>query len=76
METIELIKDGKNITAQVLNCIVLDNGKKYVVYNLENEENVYISLYNENDSGVTLDEILEEEMKELQELLELESEVE
>lgn len=69
-ETLKMLKDGEEVTANVITCLELENGKTYLLYSFENDEEVYASLMVETDEEIQLLDVPDEEMKMLDEALE------
>ena len=62
-EVIKVNKDGEETSIEIINCFELGNGKTYVLYNYEGEEDVYASSLIETDEELILDDVTDEEME-------------
>lgn len=62
--------DGKDITISVIDVIEnTDNGKKFICYNIENLNDVFVSSLEESNDSFSLGEVTEEEKKIIEEML-------
>lgn len=62
-ETLKLFKDGNETTASIVACLELENGKTYLLYSFENEDDVYASLMIEKENEIELLDVEEEDME-------------
>lgn len=62
--------DGNNITINVIDIIENnDTGKKFICYNIENLNEVFISSLEENDESFSLGEVTDEEKNIIEEII-------
>ncbi len=62
-EVVKITKDGKETSIEILNCFELGNGKTYVLYSYDGEEDVYASSLVETKDELILDDITDEEIQ-------------
>lgn len=62
-EVVNVTKDGKETSIEILNCFELGNGKTYVLYSYDGEEDVYASSLVETKDELILDDITDEEIQ-------------
>lgn len=62
-EVVNVTKDGKETPIEILNCFELGNGKTYVLYSYDGEEDVYASSLVETKEELILDDITDEEIQ-------------
>lgn len=62
-EVVNVTKDGKETSIEILNCFELGNGKTYVLYSYDGEEDVYASSLVETKEELILDDITDEEIQ-------------
>ncbi len=62
-EVVSVTKDGKETSIEILNCFELGNGKIYVLYSYDGEEDVYASSLVETKDELILDDITDEEIQ-------------
>ena len=68
-EVIKVNKDGQETTIEILNCFELGNGKTYVLYSYQDEEDVYASSLVETADELVLDDVTDEEMETIIQIL-------
>ncbi len=58
---IKMIKNGKEVDAEIIRYVKVGN-KKFVLYSFDDREDVYASLIVNNDSGIELHNVTDEDM--------------
>ncbi len=68
-QIIKALKDNVEIDVEVLECFELSNGKMYVIYKLNNDDDIYVSSVVETLDELVLDDVTDEEMEEITKML-------
>ena len=68
-QIIKALKDNVEIDVEVLECFELSNGKMYIIYKLNNDDDIYVSSVVETLDELVLDDVTDEEMEEITKML-------
>lgn len=69
-EIIKVMKDGEEVLANVVECFELDNGKTYILYHFDEDEEMYVSSLTMKPKEIVLDDVSAEEMEVINKMLE------
>lgn len=62
-------KDGVDVSVYAIGSFEQENGKEYLIYHFENEDDIHVSRILENKDGLNLCEITDEEFALAQEVI-------